>query len=178
VRPRVFLVEGIDGSGKTTLATRIAEMLRTRGVPTFYFHCQGNEKLFGAMREYQESVLDNVEWSVRQLGTTVVLDRHWPSEIAYGSVMRNAPPMKASDFIERLKDLRCHYVHCHCGESFEIAQGKGDTKTREQHDQIVSLYGDIFHELRSQHELTVDYDLYSDGPEMDKWILKNLLLET
>jgi hypothetical protein len=78
----VFVVEGPDNSGKTTLANQIVE--KTKAV---YLH--SGYKFKGRMFLYHVA---QMRLAVKIAETRpVVLDRWYPSELAYGNVYRNGP---------------------------------------------------------------------------------------
>jgi thymidylate kinase len=109
---KLFVFEGPDDSGKTTLAQAFMSHLRTQGINCQYFSFPGNEphtlgnlvyKLHhGELNDAVESVtptalqtmhiaahLDAVESRILPAlkeGTTVVLDRYWWSTYVYGRV--------------------------------------------------------------------------------------------
>jgi len=79
---RLFIIEGPDCSGKTTLAKRIAMMRNA-----MYIHATGSGKLFAAMLDYHLSIVKNASINLSN-GHDVVLDRLWPSEYVYGQIQR------------------------------------------------------------------------------------------
>lgn len=74
----IIIIEGADGTGKTTLGKRIVEKTRGR-----YLH-----------NRYHKDVWPFFAATLRQAareawaGKTVVIDRHWPSECVYARVYR------------------------------------------------------------------------------------------
>jgi thymidylate kinase len=84
IAPSLFIVEGPDACGKTTFAREFSQYLG--GV---YWHLSApvGTPLNDAVLEYDRNCNENIETNLR-MGRHVVIDRHWPSEVAYGSAFR------------------------------------------------------------------------------------------
>jgi thymidylate kinase len=101
---KLFIIEGPDECGKTTLALSMAE--RLRGI---YFHCTATPDLFTGLRDYHHNILDNVEQNLK-LSHPVILDRHWCSEVVYGKLFRPEREYLYSDILKRIKDMDGRYI--------------------------------------------------------------------
>lgn len=109
-RGKLFVFEGPDGVGKTTLARRLVDYLRSYGLPAVYFAWQEQNSLgrhvyqlyhsperFGISSIHPESLqlmhvaahIDTVQKYIQPLlrqDTRIVLDRFWWSTLVYGVV--------------------------------------------------------------------------------------------
>lgn len=108
MKPQLYILEGPDAAGKSTLATNMAD--RNNGN---VFRCTYNRKLGEVIVEYFDSVLDNAEECLAR-GRSMVIDRHWPSEWVYGglqgrTVLSNE---EASRLDGRIKALGGVYIFC------------------------------------------------------------------
>jgi thymidylate kinase len=82
MKPRLFIIEGPDCSGKSTLARHIAVQK-----DAVYIHASGAKSLHQAMQEYHESLFAIAAQNL-EMGRNVVMDRFWPSEVVYGQALR------------------------------------------------------------------------------------------
>ena len=106
--PKLIILEGADGVGKSTLGRRLARELNG-----FYFHATATKTLIPAMRDYQINLMENIEENA-QLNRCVIMDRFWPSELIYGAIFR---PDNPHGFSFREIEVRCDaldaiYVCC------------------------------------------------------------------
>ena len=109
---KIYIFEGIDGSGKTTAAKAFATMINAR-----YVHFSAMPKVEnGLARMYVEAMLPAL------LGyQSVVFDRSWLSEGPYGSVFRNGSDrigVAQRRILERIA-MRCGAVVIYCDPGFE-----------------------------------------------------------
>lgn len=109
MREPFVIIEGPDCTGKTTLARYLAERLNG-----WMFHATAQKNLVIAMDDYQANILDNVDTQLHELNRSVILDRHWPSEVVYGAVFRPGNP---NTFSPSRHETRCRawkaiYVMC------------------------------------------------------------------
>ena len=146
--PRLIICEGIDSTGKSTLSRFLSQELNA-----FYFHASGHKSLYNGMFAQHELILQNAIINL-QNGHNVVLDRHWPSELAYATVLR--PELvdkynfiKMVAMIEKLKPI---YVHCTSENGWERylkTHSDHDTEifkrlTKENYFAIMGEYKQIF----------------------------------
>lgn len=82
----IFVLEGPDGAGKTTLGHKMAEMLECE-----YVHATWDKQTNEHMDVYHTSYLLKMIHASAE-GRSIVVDRWWPSETAYASVFRD--PMR------------------------------------------------------------------------------------
>ena len=148
---RLFIIEGADSTGKSTLAKKLAYY-----AVGMYIHASGRPAFHPIMEAYH---LDIVETARQNLlnGCTVIIDRHWPSEFAYGSILR--PQVSATYSFQRVHEaldpLRPEYIYCRSPRAFErhqtLHKESDHCYTEEQYKQIVAkydlLFGDVPHRL-------------------------------
>lgn len=82
IKQRVIIMEGTDRTGKTNIAKALSECLE---IPIFKAQVQkkffmGDRSQFLPFLQYGETTLADF---LEQTGTSVILDRNWPSEIVY-----------------------------------------------------------------------------------------------
>lgn len=116
MRPHLFILEGPDAAGKSTLATNIADY--TDGM---VFRCTWNRELAGAIVAYFNSVLDNARECLAR-GRTMIIDRHWPSEWVYGSITRRGvvQPAQFVELANRVRELDGTYVFCSDDVKYQV----------------------------------------------------------
>jgi thymidylate kinase len=110
---KLIIVEGIDSSGKSSLSRRISHSCKMA-----YMHASGHKLLHDAMYPYHRSLLSDALINLDN-GLGVVMDRHWPSEYAYGSVLRPVS-LARYDFVKTLEEIAnikklghdVNYIHC------------------------------------------------------------------
>ncbi len=104
----LIVLEGADGCGKSYLAKALMEKANR----PHYVHA--TYKFKNAMTLYHTAIIKRAIPRIND-GQTVILDRWWPSEMAYGKVYRNShEPIENLRMIHRL-GLRygAVYVLCH-----------------------------------------------------------------
>lgn len=116
--PKLIILEGPDCTGKTSLAKFIARRLKA-----MYFHAVGNKSLHLGMEAYHRNILDCVYDTMLLSELNVVLDRHWPSEVCYGDVLRpgihHSINYPANEFFARIQQLGGRYIFCSSEKSSE-----------------------------------------------------------
>jgi thymidylate kinase len=179
VIPTIFIVEGLDCTGKTTLARHMADRLRAS-----YFHASGSKSLHLGMMAYHKSILEHALVTCNN-GVSVVLDRHWPSEWCYGRILRSHVTERHYNFnsiVSVMEKIDPVYVHCKSEHSYQ-AQTKslenhcGDRKYTEQEFSMIGAeYRTMFLAMRMAKRVkVVDYVLEDDGKNMDEWITNKLI---
>lgn len=98
----IFVIDGVDASGKTTLAMCMAHKLNCQ-----YIH--HTFKKHWSQRYLFEHHLDFV-WTYNE-EEHMVIDRSWPSNIIYGKVFRNNDHEVNNPMIKKvLRILGCTYI--------------------------------------------------------------------
>jgi len=168
---RLFILEGVDSTGKSTLARTMSLELQA-----VYLHASGHRDIHQCMYQHHRNLLEIAEENLSH-GMNVVLDRHWPSERAYGSMLR--PELQDKyDFEQMQTDvfrLRGTYIWC-CRPNYDLYKVSHEAHDRvsfkhlnsQQYYAIHANYGTVFE--RTEH---VKYDVASDGLDLEKYI-KNL----
>ena len=93
---KIFILEGADGTGKSTLANEIA--LQTKG---HILHCSYDKSW--DIEKYHEHIMQAAQ-SLAQY-QDVVIDRWAPSEWVYGNVFRGGESYDVFKLIEELKHI-------------------------------------------------------------------------
>jgi len=141
---RLIIFEGPDGSGKTTLAKRYAELHAAH-----YVHFSNLPHLDkGLARVYVEAMLPAL------LGyQDVVFDRSWLSEVPYGATFRGGQDRLGTPtrrMLERLA-LRCGAVVVRCLPPFETCARNFNGRRKQEY-------------LQHDEQLRQVYDLYKVEP--------------
>jgi thymidylate kinase len=160
--PRLFIIEGPDNCGKSTLAQAIANRFNA-----VYWRLTSGQGLceHAAMRLYQSNALDNAEVNIKA-GRSVVLDRHWPSDQVYGTVLRGKPSIDGE--LLAAVELQCRsmnvvYINCwRDNATLEHAKQKDPDHPYEDevYTKVVDGYQELFDEL-GKKAMVVPYYLDS-----------------
>lgn len=164
MKPRLFIIEGPDCTGKTTLAKNLC--YTTKG---FYFHCTASKTLFPALPDYHTNILHNVTWNVI-MGNTIVLDRFWPSEVVYGGMFRPDSGYQDTAHVldETVKELNGRYIFCTSDKAYSrFCSGMNDDDpahklTKEQYLNVFRGYQKLCLSMLPRKDTFV-YDLEVDG---------------
>jgi thymidylate kinase len=158
------IVEGPDCCGKTTLSRHLAQKYGW-----IYWHCTASKALFPGLADYHENILDNIQESEQ----TFVLDRFWPSEVAYGSWLlrpRNNYTLRAAIIHEALARVGGLYVFCFSAKGWDrYRAGHEDPAhalSKDQYYQVYANYKNLFQEL--DYNKVLLYNLDTDGQDLDK----------
>lgn len=100
---KIYVLEGADGTGKTTLAR---EIMKQKGA--HYLHCSYDKSW--DIRSYHKQVM-LVAQSLRKY-QPVVIDRWAPSEHVYGMVFRNGPSYDVMDMLWEADDPNVKWIFC------------------------------------------------------------------
>lgn len=114
----LVVVEGPDACGKTTFCEFLTRYL---GGVFWHMSAPCNTPINEAIVAYDNNATENVEANLR-LRRNVVLDRHWPSEVAYAPVFRkDGLREEIWDCAARVSLLRPVYVFCMDGDGVDSA---------------------------------------------------------
>lgn len=144
MKHKLIILEGPDGSGKTTLARQLAERLSAVSL-----HLTCTKALVGGLRDYQLHVMRDVAENLR-LGHTVVLDRSWISEAVYGPVMRPKGPSYVAEIKTITESLNPFYIFCvrKDNEAWHAEnKDKAHPYTKRQFRKILRGYQEAYEEL-------------------------------
>lgn len=111
MKPKLFIIEGPDGSGKTTLSHALQRA--TKGVLIHGRSMGDNSKRLDnerIMKRYHESLLEIMELNL-QVGHSVIVDRHWVSHLCYNLNLTAAQHAQYwAGFQPRLEALGAKYI--------------------------------------------------------------------
>lgn len=102
---RVWMVEGVDGVGKSTFITALAERIKTwRMEYPYYIHCTGPLKGVSRPERWQKrqfiALCDVVLPALSESGRDVILDRSWIGEYVYGRMYREGDPREWLEVVD------------------------------------------------------------------------------
>lgn len=91
----IYIVEGADGTGKSTLANKIAEVKKASVLHSYF---DKTWEIWDHHRDMLDAAEKVAKWR------PVVLDRWAHSELVYGSVFRNGPSYPIEFMISSIKE--------------------------------------------------------------------------
>lgn len=118
---KIYIIEGADGTGKSTLANKIAE--ETKG---HILHCSYNKDW--NIKEYHKDVIESARKLLKY--QSVVIDRWAVSEFVYGTVFRDGPSYDTSALIE--SQFNKDVVWIYCDNEDAIKNHKSNSKKRKE----------------------------------------------
>lgn len=176
MKPKLFILEGADRVGKTTIAKYLA-----RYYDAIYWHMTCSSTLAPAMLDYQSNCLDNIIDNML-MGRNVIIDRHWPSEVCYGSVLRKVDTdLIRKRFEGKLRELGARYIFCFnpkAGELHEADKDPDHPYDADIYDEIYRNYYDLYIDMKEVyppgHIIDYDYTKDADTQEHFKAFLERL----
>lgn len=168
--PGLFIVEGADATGKTTLAKKLAAHLRGA-----YWHSDGNKELFPCMTAYQQSVIENAKYYLLERDMDVVIDRHWPSEYVYSRVFKR-PLFDHTKLQLQLRELGATYIYCMDEDSVERHEQNIDDAHPYDREQYLEIRKGYFELMMANvvNEHTVQYNLIRHGNSLPTFFKTHL----
>ena len=143
----IFIIEGPDGSGKTTLAEMLSKQT---GFPVVHrTQPKSEEEKARMMQEYVATI---------KTGKNAIFDRCWYSEMAYGPVFRGESCISVDEMHELeglLHSLGGFVVYCHSENAYERACERGEDyiQNYDQWMRVNMNYNEIF--KRTEHKVVV-----------------------
>ena len=141
----IYILEGPDGSGKTTLANKLVEMA---GCPYYHFsYPRSQEEADNLFKTYYEKL-------VILNGRDSVIDRMWISTMVYGEILRGKSEVstKQAERLERLirRDAMIFYCTGPVHLMWQRATQRGETyiKDYETFNRICAKYDEIMYHHR------------------------------
>lgn len=175
-KPKLIIVEGADCTGKTSLAKFIAKRLGAA-----YMHATGHKTLHGGMVAYHKNILENARACMEVSGISVVLDRHWPSEMCYGVNLRYEQHVKtgyfSGEFFGDIQSLGGRYVFCFSDKACDRQITSPDQThpySREEYDKVYRDYEKVFTSLVREKENITTYSIEQHGHDMNAWFDNNI----
>lgn len=162
-RERVIILEGPDECGKTTLAFNLAQFFHSS-----VFHSTATKALFQALPDYHKNIMDNVRDNLL-IGNSIVLDRFWPSEIAYGKLFRPASNYgDVADYLHNeIKKLNYLYIFCMSPSAWgRYKKGHVDpahTLSFEDYTKVWLNYVELYNGMVAHSEKAILYVLDTEG---------------
>ena len=155
VVPRVFIVEGPDACGKTSLARALAKRF-----DAVYIHMTATETLIPAMADYTANMIENAKVNLAQ-GRSVVFDRAWISELCYGGVFRGTVFADVADQAKAFNELKPTTIFCMDPNCAEVAADRHEEHLDEVHPYSREDYLKVY----AEYENLMDYHSTStQGP--------------
>lgn len=170
MNPRLFIVEGPDCAGKTTLAKHLAVQKEA-----VYIHASGAKYLHEVMQDYHESLLA-IAVANLAMGRNVVMDRFWPSEVVYGQALRPAIHNRVYDTDKIIAMLANHdvtYIFCDDPEIMQRHAKQQDPDhpyASPTFGRIVVNYLQLRQELIDEHFHVRLYCQLTDGKQMGTFV--------
>lgn len=106
----IYLLEGPDGTGKTTLARNLVNKSITERKTCLFFHCTNKSERKSAEEDYTEILKDLKNW--KKLDYDVVLDRAWISNIIYTTVYEPNKEHVSEDLANNLAEVVDKIIVC------------------------------------------------------------------
>ena len=136
----IYILEGPDGGGKTTLAERISLMARVK--IAHFSYPKNDEELAQMFIMYQDFIKGN---------SNVILDRCWYSDMCYGPVMREGstityPQMYSLERMAANKGAMIIYCTDSKAALWSRATQRGEdyVTSREKFNSICDAYEELF----------------------------------
>lgn len=133
---KLYILEGADGTGKSTLANAIAE--ETKG---HVLHCS-YDKTWN-IEDYHCLVMKSAKELVNY--QSVVIDRWAPSEYVYGHVFRGKPSYDTSLIIEKFISKDMVWIYCKSDDAVE------------NHKKNINIRDEMFDDMT---KVTKEFDEY------------------
>lgn len=168
MKPRVIIVEGPDGMGKTSLARFLARRLNA-----LIFHATA-KGIQNDQAGYLLNILHNVEENIALHECNIVLDRHWPSESAYGPVLRPGKVANVAQCFSKCVELQAQYIFCMPFDTNSILrfvdkQEPGDA-TLGQYQEIVANYSKLMNTMACDSVRVKPYYIEEHGSDMESFL--------
>lgn len=108
----IYILEGADGTGKSTLAAAIAKQTNAVVLHQTY------NKTWN-MKVYLQEIMSEAQ-TLAHHGINIVLDRWAPSEIIYGNAFRKGPSFDVEKMIDKyVRDPNIVWIYCYNDKAVE-----------------------------------------------------------
>lgn len=148
-------------------------MFLCRILPAAYYHASGAKSLHLGMTDYHMSIINSATVTLN-FGTSVVMDRLWPSEHCYGKILRpNVETLYDYQRIwENLAPLKPTYIFC--GDHQNLLRHANDVDadhpyTNEQFLQICAEYKTLALAVKKTSDFSgniVEYSILENGANL------------
>ena len=146
----IYYLEGPDGSGKTTLANKIAEIKKASNI-----HSSFNKDW--DIKKYHDNMMEAVQLILPY--TSVILDRWAISEKIYGEIFRGKPSYNVIDYLWENEDKLNNAIFIYCRNNDVIRNHVENQKVR------FEMYNDMSKVIKSYDEFI------DDNPLQYNWII-------
>jgi len=174
VSSRLFIIEGPDCTGKTTLAKFMVNYFAQKQRPVFFFHATTGPCLAPAQGEYQMNILDNAVENIKITGGYAVLDRHWPSNQCYGLALKNQDIFDPRRYREIIRNNMGCYIFADCESCVDRHEAeKDESHPYDPHDYqaIREEYWRLSAAMsRDKSENVFSYNMDTDGADLLKYL--------
>ena len=156
----IILLEGADGTGKTTLANYIAKELNG-----MVFHAIYRPEI--NMEVYHKDLLTFAR-VFSNMGIPIILDRWALSEIVYGNIFRDGPSYDAETLLHQ-DDIT--YIYCHNDDV--VSNHKRNSKTRKEMFDDMSAVASFYDEYINTSD--IPWHIYDFNYQEKETFLKGVL---
>ena len=173
-----IIIEGIDCAGKSWASEYLC-----KNIPNSFYikHCNtpksGNPKEVSLLKSSYETILNFYRSYVQPNNGHLVVDRYYPSELVYSSVMRNYDAFKDQYYndLEKLVmnlEYRLLYIHAPMEEIKKRIEIRGDSYVDVDH---LSRLKYRYHKFLEHTNLKNIRTILSGSQEMDDFIQREIL---
>ena len=147
----IYILEGPDGAGKTTLANEIAEQKKASVIHSYF------NKRWDIKKHHMDV------WNAAQKVSEwnpVVLDRWAPSEFVYGNVFRGKPGYDVKGLLSNWDDSQVVWIYCRNDNAVEnhLKNMKRREEMFDDMTEVVKAFDEFVESTPELGWLTYDYD--------------------
>lgn len=161
----IYLIEGPDGVGKTTLARNIVNKAITDRKTCLFFHCTNKSERKSAEEDYTEVLANLKKWN--KLGYDVVLDRAWISNIVYTTIYEPDKEHVSEELAEKLAKVVDKIIIClpKNKNKYLMHFDKLSKERKEDYTDNVSKVYDLFNSFANKYTRYDMFNHITDKPE-------------
>lgn len=161
----IYLIEGPDGTGKTTLARNIVNKSITNKKTCLFFHCTNKSEIKSAEEDYTEILADLKKW--KKLDYDVVLDRAWVSNIVYTTIYEPNKEHVSEELAEKLAKVVDKIIIClpKNKNKYLMHFDKLSKERKEDYTDNVSKVYDLFDNFANKYTRYDMFNHITDKPE-------------
>ncbi len=168
----IIVVDGIDGSGKTTLIKDLKQLLEIRGAHVHYCHHIAPDKdgLFTGKYSTFTYFYRSLLWAEDLIKNNahdeqyVIFDRFWPSNLTYGTYFENQDllkPHELSQLLIKLQSFNWCWIYTGISKSYlekTYARRRINTdvfKDVKDYSNVSNLYSKLFDDYKAYPNLSL-----------------------
>lgn len=161
----IYLLEGPDGTGKTTLARNLVNKSITKKRTCLFFHCTNKSVLKTIDEDYQEFLENLKHW--KSIDYDVVIDRAWISNIIYTTIYEPEKDKVSDTLAEELAKAVDKIIIC-------LPRNKNkylmhfDTLAKQREEDYIAKADKIYDMYSVFADKYIRYDMFNhitDNPE-------------